>query len=54
VITYDLAGKCLTAALEAAMARGDDEVHRAGRALLDQRVAHEIQIMGEWTMVGRS
>ncbi len=54
VVTYDLAGKCLTAAIEAAMTVGDDEAHRAGRALLDQRVAHENQIMGEWTMVGRA
>jgi hypothetical protein len=54
VVTYDLAGRCLTAAVEAAMAAGDDDAHRAGRALLDQRIAHENEIMGEWTMVGRA
>jgi hypothetical protein len=54
VATYDLAGRCLTAALETVMAVGDDDAHRAGRALLDQRIAHENQIMGEWTMVGRA
>lgn len=51
--TYGLAGECLSAALEAAMAAGDDDLHSAGRAVLDQRLAHEFEIMGEWTMVGR-
>ena len=52
--TYDLAGHCLSAAIEAAMAEGDDELHRNGRALLDARVAHENEIMGEWAFVGRA
>jgi hypothetical protein len=51
---YDLAGECLSAALEAAMAAGDDELHRAGRAILDDRLAHETTIMGEWGFVGRA
>jgi hypothetical protein len=51
---YSLAGHCLSAALEAAMAAGDDELHRAGRAILDQRLAHENEIMGEWAFVGRA
>jgi hypothetical protein len=52
--TYSLAGHCLSAALEAALAAGDDALHVAGRALLDQRVAHENHIMGEWAFVGRA
>ena len=52
--TYDLAGECLSAALEAVMAAGDDEAHLEGRALLDLRLSHETQIMGEWAFVGRA
>jgi len=51
--TYNLASGCLSAAVEAAMRAGDHELELAGRALLDQRVATELQIMGEWVMVGR-
>lgn len=51
--TYGLAGECLSTALEAALATGDDELCAAGRALLEQRLGHELEIMGEWTMVGR-
>jgi hypothetical protein len=50
---YDLAGECLSAALEAVMAAGADELHHAGRAILEDRLAHEQQIMGEWGFVGR-
>jgi hypothetical protein len=52
--TYSLAGECLSTALEAVLAAGDDVLHVAGRQLLEQRLAHEQQIMGEWTMVGRA
>jgi hypothetical protein len=51
---YDLAGECLSAGLEAAMATGDNELHRAGRAILEERLAHEASIMGEWGFVGRA
>jgi len=51
--TYSLASSCLSAAVEAAMQAGDPDLEAAGRALLDQRVATELQIMGEWSMVGR-
>jgi hypothetical protein len=58
---YDAAGRCLEEAIEAALAgaggeHGElaDELHRDGRALLEQRLAHENQIMGEWAFVGRS
>jgi hypothetical protein len=52
--TYDLAGTCLSAAIESAMAAGDDELTAAGRELLEQRLAHENEIMGEWAFVGRA
>ena len=52
--TYDLAGECLSAALEAALAAEDDALHRAGRAILEDRLAHESSIMGEWSFVGRA
>ncbi len=51
---YDLASQCLSTALEATMASGDESLHRAGRAILDDRLAHENEIMGEWTFVGRA
>ena len=51
---YDLAGECLSTAIEAAMAAGNDDLHRAGRAVLDGRLAHENAIMGEWSFVGRA
>ena len=52
--TYSLAGECLSTALEAVLAAGDDALHATGRGLLEQRLAHEQQIMGTWTMVGRA
>lgn len=58
---YDLAGRCLEAAIEATLAGtgGEhaalaDDLHRDGRALLEQRVGHENEIMGEWAFVGRA
>jgi hypothetical protein len=52
--TYGLAGGCLSVALEVVMAAGDDALHLKGRALLDTRLAHETEIMGEWSFVGRA
>jgi len=55
--TYDLAGRCHSAAIEAAMAGSGadaDQLHRAGRALLEDRLAHENEVMGEWSFVGRA
>lgn len=52
--TYDLAGRCLSVAVEAAMASGQVELQRAGRALLEVRLDHENEIKGEWAFVGRS
>ena len=58
---YDAAGRSLEEAIEAVLAgaggeHGElaDELHRDGRALLEQRLAHENEIMGEWAFVGRS
>jgi len=54
VATYGLASECLSCAVEAAMAAGDEARSAAGRQLLDSRLANEDQIKGEWTMVGRA
>ena len=51
--TYHLAGVCMSAALEAAMASGDSALQVAGREVLQLRLAHEQAIMGEWSFVGR-
>lgn len=51
--TYDLAGDCLSAAIDAAMAAGDGALVGEGRALLQVRLDHELAIMGEWGFVGR-
>lgn len=55
--SYDLAGRCFSTAIDAVMA-GDgelvDELHRDGRAVLELRLDHENEIMGEWAFVGRS
>ena len=51
--TYHLAGVCMSAALEAAMASGDHDLQVAGRAVLEVRLSHEQAIMGEWSFVGR-
>lgn len=51
--TYNLASQCLSVALEAAIAGGDPALEAAGRAIIDKRLATELEIMGEWTFVGR-
>lgn len=52
--TYDLAGDCLSAAIDAVMAAGDDALHLEARSILNARLDHENQIMGEWAFVGRA
>lgn len=52
--TYHLAGNCLSAAIDAVMAAGDDALHLEARAILNTRLEHENQIMGEWSFVGRA
>jgi hypothetical protein len=51
---YSLAGHCHSEAIEAAMATEDLDLQRAGRSVLELRLAHETEIMGEWAFVGRS
>ena len=53
VATYHLAGVCMSAALDAAMASGDHDLQIAGHEVLQLRLAHEQAIMGEWSFVGR-
>lgn len=52
--TYHLAGNCLSAAIDAVMAAGDDALHLEARAILSLRLERENQIMGEWSFVGRA
>ena len=54
VIAYGLAGACFGAALDAAMASGDAGLTAEARTLLEERLAHENAIKGEWAMVGRA
>jgi hypothetical protein len=54
VAAYGLAGACFGAALDAVMASGDDALTAEARRLLEERLAHENAIMGEWAMVGRA
>ncbi len=51
--TYSLAGEALSCALEAALAAGHQELSSRASALLGDRSANEVQIMGEWGFVGR-
>ena len=52
--TYALAGACLSAAIDAAMAAGDADLQAQARGILERRLAHENEIMGEWAFVGRA
>jgi hypothetical protein len=54
VAAYGLAGACFGEALDAAMASGDEALTGEARQLLEDRLAHENAIMGEWAMVGRA
>jgi len=50
---YGRASEAFSAALEAAVASGDEASATEGRALLARRVAHEQEIMCGWSPVGR-
>jgi hypothetical protein len=52
--TYDLAGRCMSAAIDAVMAPGDADLQAEARAILGRRLEHENEIMGEWAFVGRA
>ena len=51
--TYTLAGEALSCAIEAALAAGDETLATRASHILQQRVDREVEIMGEWSMVGR-
>ena len=51
--TSSRAGEALSCALEAAMAAGDGELSDGAAALLARRNERELEINGEWAMVGR-
>lgn len=50
---YNLAGEVLSCALEHAFASGDVPLREATRDLLRLRKDRELEIMGDWQMVGR-
>jgi hypothetical protein len=50
---YSLAGEVLSCALEAVPADGS-ELRAAVEAVLDLRLAHEVEIMGDFQLVGRT
>ena len=50
---YHLAGEVLSAAVEAAFARGDDPVRASLVSVLRARNGHELQIIGQLNLVGR-
>ena len=50
---YSRASAAFAAALETAVASGDDERTRRGRALLERRVEQEQEVMCGWSPVGR-
>lgn len=50
---YESAGEVLSCAVEAAYADGDPDRKAAVRALVDQRMANEFAIIGQYVGVGR-
>jgi hypothetical protein len=50
---YSRASAAFAAALESAVAAGDDENSRRGSALLERRVGQEQEVMCGWSPVGR-
>ena len=53
VETYVQASRALSAALEAAVVRGDDDLIKRGEALLDHRADIETEVMAGWSPTGR-
>ena len=53
VETYVRASRALSAALEAAIARGDGDLVKRGEALLDHRADIETEVMAGWSPTGR-
>jgi hypothetical protein len=54
VEVYSLAGEAFSCALEVAVAGGQPDLAGRAAALLDARSQRELEIMGEWAMVGRA
>jgi hypothetical protein len=54
VAAYGAATATFESALDTVLASGDAEGLARAQALLDQRLAHENEIMGEWGFVGRA
>ena len=52
--TYSRAGEAMSCALEAALAAGHRPLSDRASALLRERNNRELEIKGEWTMVGRT
>jgi hypothetical protein len=52
--TYSRAGEAMSCALEAAIAAGHEALSARAAALLRERNDRELEIKGEWTMVGRT
>ncbi len=50
---YNSAGDALSCAIETAMAAGDHDRTMRATDMLEARVTRELQITGEWGMVGR-
>lgn len=53
IVRYDLASRALSAGIEGAYERGDAELVERLRLLLEQRNAHEMNIVGALALVGR-
>jgi hypothetical protein len=51
---YGAASASFEAALDVVLARDDAALLARARSLLDERLAHENEIMGEWGFVGRA
>ena len=51
---YAAASASFEAALDVVLARDDASLLGRARSLLDERLAHENEIMGEWGFVGRA
>jgi hypothetical protein len=53
VEAYCAASDAFSAAMEVAVATGDDDKTRRGAELMDRRVGREEEVMAGWTPVGR-
>ena len=54
IAAYGSAGACFEAAVDAVLASGEPAAVARVQEILDQRLAHENEITGEWGFVGRA